>query len=317
MEKGWAIGLEKRNRTWEIAMHSIEIMDLTKRYGKVCAVDHVSLDVKEGEVLGLLGLNGAGKSTTLYMLAGLVRPTSGSISMFGLDLRRHFLEIVHRIGYLVERPAFYDYLSVRENLALCARLAGRRAEIDRTLEQVDLLYAARKKARALSTGMRQRLGLAQALLFNPDLLILDEPTSGLDPEATRDLLTLLRTLTRENQITLVFSSHMLHEVEELCDRVAIINQGRLVACERMDHLLHYEWSTVDVLVDAPERVVAGVRAQVWVSSAQVSNGKLEVVLADAPVHRLTTYLVHEGCEVNGVIPRRGTLQEYFLKVLKQ
>jgi len=298
-------------------MNSLEIKGLTKRYGKVCAVDNISLEVKQGEVLGLLGLNGAGKSTTLYMLAGLVRPTSGSISMFGMDLHKHFLEIAHHVGYLVERPAFYDYLSVRDNLAICARLAGRPAEIDRTLEQVDLLYAAHKKARTLSTGMRQRLGLAQALLFKPDLLILDEPTSGLDPEATRDLLTLLSNLTRENHITLVFSSHMLREVEELCDRVAIVNQGQLIACEEMESLLYYDHSTVDVLVDSPELLVERVRAQEWVSSAQASNGKLEVVLADAPVHRLTAFLVNQGCEVNGVIPRRGTLQDYFLRVLKK
>ncbi len=294
---------------------ALQIAGLTKRYGKVAAVDDISLEVERGEVLGLLGLNGAGKSTTLYMLAGLVRPTSGSISFFGLDLRRDFLAIAHRVGYLVERPAFYAYLSVRDNLSLCARLSGRDADVDRALESVDLLSAAHKKARALSTGMRQRLGLAQALLFNPELLILDEPTTGLDPEATRDLILLLRNLIENRGITLVFSSHLLGEVEELCDRVAIIDKGRIVAWERMEGLLSYDGSRVEVLMDTPEGIVDCVGAQDWVALARAGNGKLEVELKEASAHRLITFLVSQGCEINGVIPRRGTLQEYFLRVL--
>lgn len=294
---------------------ALQITDLTKRYGKTAVVDHVSFAVEQGEVLGVLGLNGAGKSTTLYMLAGLVRPTSGSIAFFGLDLRSYFLSIAHRVGYLVERPAFYAYLSVRDNLALCARLSGRDADVEQTLDKVNLLSVAHKKARTLSTGMRQRLGLAQALLFKPELLILDEPTTGLDPEATRDLMLLLRDLIKNMGITLVFSSHLLGEVEELCDRVAIIDKGRIVAWERMEDLLAYDGSRVEVLLDAPERMVECVGAQDWVASVRAGNGKLEVELKEAPVHRLTAFLVAQGCEVNGVIPRRGTLQEYFLKVL--
>lgn len=295
----------------------LQTTDLTKRYGSFAAVDRLSLEVRTGEVLGLLGVNGAGKSTTLYMLAGLVRPTSGTISFFGKSLRKSFLEIAHRTGFLVERPAFYEYLSVRDNLSLCARLAGRSADVDRALELVDLLSVARRKARALSTGMRQRLGLAQAILFEPELVILDEPTSGLDPEATREILSLLRRLTRETHITLVFSSHMLREVEELCDRVAIIDKGRLAAIERMDTLLSYDCSRIDVLLDSSETAAGALVKEPWIASAKAVPGKVEVVLRDAPAHRLTAFLVHAGHQVNGVIPRRGTLQEYFMKVLHQ
>jgi ABC-2 type transport system ATP-binding protein len=293
----------------------IRMQGLTKRYGAVVAVNNVSLEVQTGEVLGLLGLNGAGKSTVLYMLAGLVRPTSGTISIFGKELHKGFLDIAHRVGFLVERPAFYDYLSVRDNLLLCAHLAGRTVNVDHILERVDLLAMARRKARALSTGMRQRLGLAQAIMFEPELVILDEPTSGLDPEATREILALLRRLTRETHITLVFSSHMLHEVEELCDRVAVIDKGCLAACERMDKLLSYDCARIDVLMDDPDAAAGQLAEQEWVESAKAGSGKVEVVLREPGTHRLTAFMVHAGFEVNGVIPRRGTLQEYFTKVL--
>ncbi len=295
----------------------VSITNLTKRYGSFVAVDGISLDVPEGEVLGLLGVNGAGKSTTLYMLAGLVRPSSGVISFFGREQRRHFLEIARLTGFLVERPAFHDYMSVRENLALCARLDGRPANIDRALERVDLLSVAGKKARALSTGMRQRLGLAQAILFEPKLVILDEPTSGLDPEATREIISLLRQLTRETRITLVFSSHMLREVEELCDRVAIIDKGKLAACEQMEQLMSYDCARMDVLLDRPEEAARDLAREDWISAATAASGKVEVLLKDAPAHRLSSFLVQAGYQVNGMIPRRGTLQEYFMKVLHQ
>ena len=145
----------------------IQTVELVKRYGSTVAVDHLSLEVQSGEVLGLLGPNGAGKSTTIGMLAGLIRPTSGSISIFGKDTRRQFIEIISRTGVVCERPAFYDHLSVRENLLILARLARREVTVDKTLDRVGLLHAAGTKAHALSMGMRQRLGLAQALLLEP------------------------------------------------------------------------------------------------------------------------------------------------------
>lgn len=294
----------------------LRAMGLTKRYGNFTAVDNINLEVHAGEVLGVLGLNGAGKSTTLTMLTGLVRPTAGSISMFGKDLRKGYIEIASRVGYLIERPALYEYLSVRDNLVLSMKVAGRSADVDGVLELVDLHDVPKRKARALSTGMRQRLGLAQAILFEPEFVILDEPTSGLDPEATRELLSLLQRLTREMGITLMFSSHMLREVEELCDRVLIIHKGKLAADESMEKLLAYDASRLDVLIAEAEPAAQALAAEPWIESAQARSGAVSVVLNGAPPSQLIAYLVHKGFEANAVIPRRGTLHEFFLKVLK-
>jgi len=302
----------------------IQISNLTKRYGSTVAVDDLSLEVQTGEVLGLLGPNGAGKSTTLYMLAGLAPPTSGTISFFGKDLRRNFLEIAGRIGVLVERSAFYDYLSPRENLLLLARLAGREVTVDRVLNLTGLLDVAGKKAGTLSMGMRQRLGLAQALLLEPEILILDEPANGLDPESTQEAIRLLRQLAIESHVTIIFSSHMIHEVEELCDRVAVINKGRLVSCERMESLLPYDLSHVEILLDVPEaaandRIASTaaerLREQDWVLSAEAVPGKMYVTLKEPNPHQLATFLVGAGYRLAGIVPRRRTLQDYFLKVL--
>lgn len=293
----------------------IQTDSLTKCYGSVVAVGGLTLSIQEGEVFGLLGPNGAGKTTTLYMLCGLVPPTSGHVNIFGKELRRHFLDIVHRMGVLPERPAFYNHLSVRRNLQLLARLSHKEVTVDRALDRVGLLRAAGQKVGALSHGMRQRLGLAQALLTEPDLLILDEPTSGLDAEATQEILQLLRFLADQAKVTIVFSSHMLHEVEALCDRVGVINQGRLVSCEEVGSLLSFDTSQVEVLVDAPEAACKRLSEQTWIESAAVRHGRVHVRLNGGTVHQLTAFLVGSGYKLTGVIPRRRTLQDYFLKVL--
>ncbi|MCX5769049.1 MAG: ABC transporter ATP-binding protein [Candidatus Hydrogenedentes bacterium] len=293
----------------------IQTVELVKRYGSTLAVDHLNLEVQGGEVLGLLGPNGAGKSTTIGMLAGLIRPTSGSISIFGKDMRRHFLEIMSRLGVVCERPAFYGHLSARENLVILARLARREVTVDKALDRVGLLQVASKKVQTLSMGMRQRLGLAQALLLEPELLILDEPANGLDPEATQEMLGLLRHLANEAFVTIIFSSHMLHEVEELCDRVAIINKGRLIVCDRTDALLSYDQTHAEVLIDAAEAAAKRLVDMAWVVSVEARPGRLDVVLRDANIHQLNSFLLNTGYRVAGIMPRRRTLQDYFLKVL--
>lgn len=295
----------------------VQTENLSKRYGAVTAVDGLSLSINEGEVFGLLGPNGAGKSTTLYMLCGLVAPTSGRVSLFGRDLHEHFVSVMGRVGVLTERPSFYNHLTVRRNLQLLARLADKDVTIDRALDRVGLLGVAQRRVGTLSHGMRQRLGLAQALLSEPELLILDEPTAGLDPESTQEILRLLRFLADQAGVTIIFSSHQLQEVEVLCDRVGVINQGKLVSCEEVEHLLSYDPSQVDVLVDALEAAEKRLAEQSWVRSVEATKGRLRVHLNGGTVHQLTAFLISSGYRLSGVMPRRRTLQEYFIKVLNR
>lgn len=210
----------------------IHTQDLTKKYGSFVAVDHLNLDVFSGEVFGLLGPNGAGKTTTILMLLGLTEPTSGTVRVLGLDPARKPLSVKSRVGYLPDQVGFYDELTARENLNYIARLNGiPDQEIDKrvsdALARVGLEKVAGKRVRTFSHGMRRRLGLADVLVKQPQLIIMDEPTSGLDPEASHQFLDMIRNL-KEEGITFLVSSHLLHQVQAICDRVGLFNQGKMV-----------------------------------------------------------------------------------------
>ena len=213
---------------------TIEISNLTRKYGNFTAVDNLTLSIDKGEIFGLLGPNGAGKSTTILMMMGLTEPTSGSVRVCGLNPVRQPIEVKKRVGYLPEDVGFYDDLTGPENLIYTARLNGiseREAEerARRLLQRVGLGEEIEKKAGKYSRGMRQRLGLADVLIKNPEVIILDEPTLGIDPSGIRDFLGLIVSLSREEGITVLFSSHHLHQVQQVCDRVGIFVKGRLLA----------------------------------------------------------------------------------------
>lgn len=211
---------------------NIRTRGLTKVYGKHKVVDHLNLDIPDGEVFGLLGPNGAGKTTTILMLLGLIEPTSGEIEVVGQDPRRNPLEVKRVVGLLPDAVGFYDTMSGRENLRFTARLNDiehTEERIDELLEQVGLTYAADQPAGEYSRGMKQRLGLADALVKTPSVLILDEPTTAIDPEGVADILALIRRLAVEDRVTILLSSHLLHQVQEVCDRVAIFVEGKVVA----------------------------------------------------------------------------------------
>ncbi len=210
----------------------IEARRLQKRYGTVAAVDRIDLTVRRGEIFGLLGPNGAGKTTTILMLLGLTEVSAGELQVHGLDPRRDPLAVKRRVAYLPDSVGFYDTLSARENLRYMARLAGLpRAEIDKRIDEslgrVGLAGAKELKTAAFSRGMKQRLGLAEVLLKGADIAILDEPTSGLDPQATFELLDIIRDMKRDG-IAVLLSSHLLDRVQAVCDRVALFHQGRIV-----------------------------------------------------------------------------------------
>ncbi len=292
----------------------IEIQNLTKCYGSVVAVSGLNLVVEKGEAICLLGANGAGKTTTLYALAGTILPTTGTVRIFGKDARKEFVSIAGRIGFLPEKPAFFDFLTARENLIMAARLARKDITVDKALDRVGLLHVANAKVKTFSLGMRQRLGLAQAILTEPDLLILDEPFTGLDPECTTEMLKMLRSFVDIAKVTIVFSSHLLHEVETLADRVAVLNHGRLLACDQIHSVLAYDSSEVDVLVDSPAAAANRLASQPWVERVSEEPNLIRVRLKDATTHQLIVFLMSQGFVLLGVIPRRRTLRDYLMKV---
>jgi ABC-2 type transport system ATP-binding protein len=211
---------------------AIRTVSLTKRYGEVAVVDGLDLDIGTGEVFGLLGPNGAGKTTTILMLLGLTEPTSGIMEVLGLDPRRHPLEVKRRVGYLPDAVGFYDDLTGRQNLRFTARLnqvENAEERIDELLEVVGLAAAADQRAGEYSRGMKQRLGLADALVKDPAILILDEPTTAIDPEGVAEMLELIRSLALEHDVTVLLASHLLNQVQAVCDRVAIFVAGSIVA----------------------------------------------------------------------------------------
>ncbi|HKA32463.1 MAG TPA: ABC transporter ATP-binding protein [Candidatus Binatia bacterium] len=222
-------------------MPVIETENLTKRYRNLIAVNGLSFGVDQGEIFGFLGPNGAGKTTTILMLLGLTEPSGGRVRVCGFDPAREALEVKRRVGYLPENPGFYDDLSGRENLRYIARL-NRIPEpesthrIDALLEQVGLMKDSVRNVREYSRGMKQRLGIAEVLVKEPQVLILDEPTLGLDPDGAARILELITGLSRERGLTVVLSSHMLHQVQQMCHRVGIIVSGKMIAEGEVDKL---------------------------------------------------------------------------------
>jgi len=219
----------------------IETEGLTKAYGPQIAVNNLTMSIIEGEIFGFLGPNGAGKTTTILMLLGLTEPTSGTAKVCGLDPKRDPLKVKRTVGYLPENVGFYDDMNARENLRFVARLnripdrlSG--PKIDGLLDVVGLSEEATKKVRAFSKGMRQRLGIAEVLVKDPQIVFLDEPTVGLDPDGTNRMLDMIRSLSRDKGITVFLSSHLLDQVQRVCDRVGIMIKGSLVAAGRLDEL---------------------------------------------------------------------------------
>ncbi len=285
----------------------VETRQLTKRYGPLTAVDALALEVRAGEVYGFLGPNGAGKTTTLRMLLGLIKPTSGSVRLFGRapGVRGH----LSRVGSLVEGPAFYPYLSGRDNLRVLARHAGvARDRIPVVLDQVDLTGRANDRYGMYSLGMKQRLGVAGALLKDPRLVVLDEPTNGLDPAGMADMRRLVRRLGAAG-CTVLLSSHLMTEVQELCDRVGIISAGRLVAESTVAELRGESRLRV---VAAPLDAAATVaRDLLGAEAVRISYGSLDLAVPPADVAAVNARLVGAGIAVSELTRQERSLEQAF------
>ena len=294
----------------------IEIRGLVKRYGEIVAVDNVDLLVEPGDVFGYLGPNGAGKTTSLRMMLGLIRPTAGSVRLFGRDPQLGVAALTGVAGF-VEAPCFYPYLSGRANLQLCAALDGGDGEkqIDEVLEVVELRDRAKDKVGGYSHGMKQRLGIASALLRNPRLLLLDEPATGLDPAGMRDMRRLIRDLAARG-MTVLLSSHLLAEVEELCNRVAIIRRGRVAYQGSLAELRSQAGVSYRLRTSDDELSVRVCRAQPGIEDVQEArDGGLSFsAAAEQAVGELTLALAESGALVFELSPRQATLEDLFFRL---
>ncbi|HEV8138985.1 MAG TPA: ABC transporter ATP-binding protein [Pyrinomonadaceae bacterium] len=291
---------------------------LTRKYQRRLVVDHLSLSVERGDVFGFLGQNGAGKSTTIRMALGLVRPTSGRIEILGHDMARRPRAALKRVGAIIEAPAFYENFSGQQNLRMLAAMSGGATPraIEGVLELVGLRERARDPVRVYSHGMRQRLGIAQALLPNPELIILDEPTDGLDPQGLAEVRDLIGRLRDERRLTIVLSSHLLHEVEQVCNRVAIIDDGRLL----------YEGS-VQELVAAGQRIRLKTDRVTDAFNLLANDQQLAVnrngdqclylQVSDEEIPDINALLVRHGFRVTEISAQRESLEEVFLRLTRE
>jgi ABC-type multidrug transport system ATPase subunit len=294
----------------------LQTVNLGKKYGARWAVQGLNLTVRRGEVFGFLGPNGAGKSTTIRMILSLITPSTGSVDLFGLPLRENRGTVLSRVGGLVERADFYLYLSARRNLEIIAALIGgiSASAIGEVLETVGLASRAGDRVKSYSHGMKQRLGLAAALLGSPELVVLDEPTGGLDPYGIKEVRDLIARLAAERNVTVFLSSHLLSEIEQLATSMAIINNGSLVVQGSVRDLLGAGTGTVDVVAIPADRALGIIRSLPYVveaAPAEAETIRVKVPAADAG--RMNAELVRAGIEVRSLVPRRS-LEEYFLSL---
>ena len=295
----------------------IEVDKLSKHFGTRVAVDELSFSVRQGEIYAFLGQNGAGKSTTIRMLLSLVRPSGGEISLLGLDLRTQRREILRQVGAVIESPNLYGYLSAYENLSLFARLSGVRVtkkKLLEQLEQVGLAERAGGKVKTFSQGMKQRLGIAVALVHDPVLIILDEPTNGLDPQGIADVRNLILDLGRRQGKTILISSHLLSEVEAIADKILIIDRGKKMKEGPVGELLHPRGMLVELQTLNPELSAQIISAGQWARFLQRRQDGLYIFALDKQqIPALATDLSAQGVQILGIQPRHS-LEDYFLSL---
>ncbi|HCY74652.1 MAG TPA: bacitracin ABC transporter ATP-binding protein [Ignavibacteriales bacterium] len=295
----------------------IEINSLSKNFKDLRAVNSLNLNVFEGDVFGFLGPNGAGKSTTIRMLLSLIKPSEGSIKLFGKTLEKNRIEILKKVGAIVEKPDFYGYLSAYKNLEILGRISGKEISKNRIMEVLELVGLSKRfksKVKTFSHGMKQRLGLGQALLHNPDLIILDEPTTGLDPQGMKEIRDLILHLSKDQKKTIFLSSHILHEVELVANRMIIINKGTTRVEGYVQDLLNARKLSVSFEVNDEEKTYNLLAQTGWIKKLE-SRAKtvFMFMLENNEIAELNKYLVENGIAVSAVIPTRS-LEDYFLKI---
>jgi ABC-2 type transport system ATP-binding protein len=301
----------------------IDLNDLCKNYDEQIAVNHLTLSIKEGEIFGLLGPNGAGKSTTILMILGLVEPTSGTIQVCGNDATRQPLLVKKRVGYLPDDLGFYNDMTGLENLMYTAALnnipkdTGEKKALS-LLDRVGLAQAANKNVGKYSRGMRQRLGLADVLIKDPEIIILDEPTLGIDPEGVKELLELIKKLNRDEKITVLLSSHHLHQVQQICDRIGLFVNGQLLAVGEISTLAAELFNQDSIIVDVKaddisEKLIQKILELPDISKLNQENDKLEIYCKSDVTPTIARILIQNGALLNHISKRNYGLEEIYHK----
>jgi len=297
----------------------IEVKDLSKQFKDIKAVDDLSLNVYRGDVFGFLGPNGAGKSTTIRMLLSLITPNKGSIKLFGKPLKEKRLEILREVGAIVEKPDFYGYLSAYKNLEILGKISGHPIKKNRIMEVLELVGLSkryRSKVKTFSHGMKQRLGLAQALIHDPELIILDEPTTGLDPQGMKEIRDLILHLSNDQKKTIFLSSHILYEVELVANRMIIINKGAKKVEGNVDELLRATDLKVTFEVSDTVKCISLINNSLWADKLRSeANNRLVFSLEPEEISRINKMFVENEILVSGIVPTRS-LEEYFLSIME-
>ena len=292
----------------------LRTIGLTKRFGSLVAVKNLNLELRRGEVFGFLGPNGAGKSTTVGMILGLIAPAAGKIELFGKKLDGNSWPLLRRVGAIIEEPAFYPYLSGRDNLEALSRAIGGvpKTKIDEVLKRVNLFERAADRYDHYSMGMKQRLGIASTLLRDPELIILDEPTSGLDPAGTKEVRDLIPQLAHESRAVFL-CSHLLHEVELVCNRVAIIKQGVILADSTVEKLVT-QGQVLQIRVDNPSPAFEILKSLPWIKSIKTED---DYLIVDAPkdsASRVNQVLAEHNIFASELVNRTVSLESVFLQL---
>ncbi len=305
------------NEVWLEKEKVIELTGLTKKFKDLTAVNSLNLNVYRGDVFGFLGPNGAGKSTTIRMMLSLIKPTGGEIKLFGKSLNENRIEILRKVGAIVEKPDFYLYLTAYKNLELLGKISGADVSKKNIMEMLELVGLAKRynsKVKTFSHGMKQRLGLAQALLHDPELIILDEPTTGLDPQGMKEVRELVLYLSKEKGKTIFLSSHILREVEIIANRMIIINKGTTQVEGNVSELLDSQNISVTIDVNDTGAAMELISRSEWKETASLPDGAGIVMNVNKDdLHRINRLLVENNIQVNSLVPSRS-LEEYFLKI---
>jgi ABC-type multidrug transport system ATPase subunit len=297
----------------------ISVTHLSKKFNDFTAVDDLSFTVNEGDVYGFLGQNGAGKSTTIRMLLTLIKPTSGNINMFGMDLNTHRSQILKQAGAVIEKPDLYKYLTAYQNLYIFAKMSGIKVTRQLLMEQLDMVGLAERahsKVKTFSQGMKQRLGIAVALVHNPKLIVLDEPTNGLDPQGIADMRRLILQLSRDMGKTVVVSSHLLSEIEIIANRILIINKGKKIVEGTAAELLDPSKTIVQIETLNNTAAIQQLQQSRWASFILPSTDTIKIQMNKNDIPELNKDMTGMGIGVLSIQPRHS-LEDYFLSLTTQ